>query len=222
MTENLINGKRYIGRDMYNNSNYLGSGKLLQLAIKKYGKKNFQKIILQECNSIEELKSAEEFWIQTYNAAADDMFYNILDGSTGGDTLTNHPDIKNIKNKIRVARSNQLIQHSDETRRKISESQKGPLGYWYKRDRTAETNKKVSDALKGVPKKTISCPHCLKSGGTPQIKRWHFDKCTTITGKKHLPTNSQPWNKGIKNPYSAATLKKMSDSHKGRPVYNKR
>jgi hypothetical protein len=29
----------------------------------------------------------------------------------------------------------------------------------------------------GVPKKIITCPHCGKSGGEPQIKRWHFDKC---------------------------------------------
>jgi len=222
MTENLINGKRYIGRDMYNDPAYLGSGKLLNKAIKKYGREHFKKSILQYCYSIDELKNAEEYWLKKYNAASDDMFYNILDGSTGGDSLSNHPNLENIKTKIQNARKNQIIKHSDETRKKISNAQKGPLGYWYKRSRPAEMNKKVSDALKGVPKKQITCPHCNKFGGEPQMKRWHFDNCTTLTGKKHKPTNKQPWNKGMKNPYSTDTLKKMSDSHKGQIPWNKR
>jgi len=216
MTENLINGKRYIGRDMFNNPDYLGSGKLLQKAITKYGRENFKKNILQYCNSIEELKEAENNWIQKFNAAHDTMFYNILDGSSGGDSLSNHPDLENIKTKIRTARSKQNICHSEETKRKISESQKGELSYWYKKERPAELNQRVSQTMKGVSKKIISCPHCGKSGGNSQMKRWHFDQCSTVTGKKHKPTNKQPWNKGLKNPYSAETIKKMSESHKNK------
>ena len=37
-TTNLINGKIYIGKNKGNNNWYLGSGKLLIYAIKKYGK----------------------------------------------------------------------------------------------------------------------------------------------------------------------------------------
>ena len=222
LTENLINGKRYIGRDMYNDPTYLGSGKLLNKAIKKYGRENFHKTILQVCNNIEELQIAEEYWIRKYNAAYDDNFYNILNGSTGGDSLSQHPDLESIKEKIRIARSKQKINHSAETRKKISDAQKGPLAYWYGKTRPVELNKKVSDKVKGIPKKTITCPHCNKSGGEPQMKRWHFDNCVVITGKKHVATNKQPWNKGLKNPYSEETLKKMSDSHKGQRAWNKK
>jgi group I intron endonuclease len=207
---------------MYNNPEYLGSGKLLCKAIKKYGVENFHKSVLQECDSIEDLRLAEEYWIRMYNAAYDKNFYNILDGSTGGDSLSNHPDLENIKEKIRKARVKQKINHSIETREKISKAQKGPLAYWYRRERSDEVNKKVSDALIGIPKKTIVCPHCNKSGGEPQMKRWHFDNCVTITGKKHIATNKQPWNKGLKNPYSIETLKKMSESHKGQIPWNKK
>ena len=31
--------------------------------------------------------------------------------------------------------------------------------------------------IKGLPKQKISCPHCLKVGGIPAMKRWHFDNC---------------------------------------------
>ena len=38
-TTNLINKKIYVGKDKKENPNYFGSGKILSLAIKKYGKK---------------------------------------------------------------------------------------------------------------------------------------------------------------------------------------
>ena len=221
-TTNLINGKQYIGRDMYNNPKYLGSGKLLNKAILKYGKENFIKEVLQTCSNLTELKTAEEYWIKYYNAAADDKFYNILDSSSGGDSLSHHPDLETIKDKIRTARKKQKISHSDETKKKIGDAQRGEKGYWYKKERPVEINKKVSAALLGKPKKIITCPHCLKTGGEPQMKRWHFDNCTIITGKKHKPTNKIPWNKGLSNPYSQETLKKMSDSHIGQIPWNKK
>lgn len=50
--------------------------------------------------------------------------------------------------------------------------------------RKGKPNPKVSLALKGrpahnkgKPQERISCPHCNKQGGLPQMKQWHFDKC---------------------------------------------
>ena len=37
-TTNLITGKFYIGKDKYNNEDYIGSGKILKNAIYKYGR----------------------------------------------------------------------------------------------------------------------------------------------------------------------------------------
>ena len=39
-TTNMINGKIYIGQDIKNNPKYLGSGKILKLSIRKYGRFN--------------------------------------------------------------------------------------------------------------------------------------------------------------------------------------
>lgn len=50
--------------------------------------------------------------------------------------------------------------------------------------RKGKPNPKVSAAKKGVPspkkgrpQEKISCPHCNKIGGLPQMKQWHYDKC---------------------------------------------
>ena len=47
-TTNLINGKIYVGKSLYLPDGYLGSGLRLSGAIKKYGKNNFRREILEE------------------------------------------------------------------------------------------------------------------------------------------------------------------------------
>ena len=85
LTTNLVNGKKYIGQ--HNGSikdNYLGSGVLLVKAIEKYGKENFKKEILEECD-ITELDEKEKYWIAYYNALEDENFYNLSKGGQKGD-----------------------------------------------------------------------------------------------------------------------------------------
>src|SRR5256885_2390076 len=59
--ENLINGKLYAGKHSTQNMNdeYMGSGTLLKLAIKKYGSQNFRKHILKFCDDAYELAELE-------------------------------------------------------------------------------------------------------------------------------------------------------------------
>lgn len=83
-TTNLLNGKFYIGKDEKNNPEYLGSGKILKLAINKNGKENFNKEILESCETREELNEREIYWINTLSATT--FGYNIADGGTGGRT----------------------------------------------------------------------------------------------------------------------------------------
>lgn len=40
-----------------------------------------------------------------------------------------------------------------------------------------ETKRLNGTTGKGKPKAVITCPHCGKSGGNSQMKRWHFDNC---------------------------------------------
>lgn len=83
-TTNLLNGKFYVGKDEKNNPNYLGSGKILKLAIKKNGLEHFKKEILEYCVSSEELNEKEIYWINKLSATT--LGYNITEGGTGGRT----------------------------------------------------------------------------------------------------------------------------------------
>ena len=84
-----------------------------------------------------------------------------------GKTLSNE-----TKRKISEAAQNM----SDETRRKLSEAKKGENHPMYGKTHTEETRRKMSEANKG-PKKKITCPNCMKTGGANAMKRYHFDNC---------------------------------------------
>jgi len=83
-TTNLINGKTYIGQHKKDefDIHYRGSGKLITQAISRYGKENFKTIVLEWCESIEELNEREIYYIALYRAQ-NKAEYNISDGGLG-------------------------------------------------------------------------------------------------------------------------------------------
>ena len=99
-TTNLINGKIYIGQDTHNNPNYLGSGVLLHLAIKKYGKENFKKEIIDTGYTQDDLNEKEKHWISFYQSTNKKIGYNLAIGGHGGGYGMNNPNKEIIKKKI--------------------------------------------------------------------------------------------------------------------------
>lgn len=103
-TTNIINNKIYIGKDESNNPNYLGSGILLNAAIKKYSRENFKKEILEICKDKNELEIREIYWISKFNTTNRNIGYNITEGGTGGNTYKNNTNLLEIKKKLSLAR----------------------------------------------------------------------------------------------------------------------
>lgn len=97
---NLINKKIYIGKDTTSDPNYFGSGLLINRAFKKYGKKNFIKEIIDTTDDYDELSKKEIYWISQYNSTDREIGYNISPGGDGGNTLSNHPELDLIREKI--------------------------------------------------------------------------------------------------------------------------
>lgn len=111
ITTNHINGKKYIGQRIYSRTGwktYLGSGIVLNRAIKKYGKENFSKEIIEECDSKEHLDEREIYWISYYNAIKSRNFYNIASGGDGGNTTSGF-DAKRLA-QLKKLRSKRLIE----------------------------------------------------------------------------------------------------------------
>lgn len=94
ITTNLINGKRYIGQKKFDNKykwkSYIGSGFHFLKAVKKYGKENFIRNIIDIAHSPEELNDKEKSWIENYNAVESDDFYNMIEGGNLGNHLKRH------------------------------------------------------------------------------------------------------------------------------------
>lgn len=118
ITTNKINGVKYIGQKSYQTKdwkNYLGSGIYLKRAIKKYGSKNFERKIIENCFSKKELDEREIYWIDYYNAVNSNQFYNIAKGGDGGNAMAGFSeDRKNeYKNLLSSLRKNKINQGKD-------------------------------------------------------------------------------------------------------------
>ena len=92
---NKVNGKIYIGQDKNNNPNYLGSGKKIKRAVKKYGKENFIKEIIEECVDENHMNEREVYWIMFYNSQDRKIGYNISEGGKEGDRKIGQDIFKN-------------------------------------------------------------------------------------------------------------------------------
>ena len=144
---NSINQKCYIGIHKTDNiyDNYMGSGKLIKCAIKKYGRDNFKKEILFVFDSLLEAQN-KEIEIVNINFIMDDNNYNISIGGGLGGADINGLTFHNKK-------------HSDESKNKISKSK---LGKSYLTEdgknkiiinnkNDTERKEKISNNLKGKP-----------------------------------------------------------------------
>ena len=105
VTTNKINQKSYVGYHSTNNleDNYLGSGVYLTRAIKKYGRENFERKILEFCDVLN-WEERETFWIAEKNTKYPNG-YNLTDGGEGGIGKIVSNETKELMSKIRIERN---------------------------------------------------------------------------------------------------------------------
>lgn len=104
-TTNLVNNKKYIGKCIFKRQNnwksYLGSGKYLKRAIRKYGPEKLKREILFLALDEDELNQLEEDIIEICDAVNSNDYYNLKKTSIGGDVFTDNPEKERIR-KLRV------------------------------------------------------------------------------------------------------------------------
>lgn len=88
LTVNLNNGKRYIGQHRVKNARfdpkYLGTGKLIQQAVRKYGPQNFSVEALEWCDTLHDLNEAEKWHVEAHGADKSPLYYNLCPGGFNG------------------------------------------------------------------------------------------------------------------------------------------
>ena len=200
-TTNTCNGKIYIGIHQTCNisDGYLGSGKLLKAAIKKYGKENFTKEILEIFNNEADMVLKEEE-IVTVEFVSNSNNYNIMPGGKFGSLDRNNLSfagklhsseaIEKIRNSAtgrkhtaesRIKMSTNNFSNSNPEKQREHAKQAGS----YKK--SDEHKLKISESVKqfhidknpnlGKIREKVECPYCKKQGAMNTMSRWHFDKC---------------------------------------------
>ena len=161
---NKITDKTYIGQHKYKdlNDNYMGSGKLIRRAQKKYGIENFEKEILYSRIQYKATADDMERFAIAKERALGKAEYNIADGGQGGPLYKGKQHSEEWKKMMsetlkgrklseewvkKISESKKGRKLSDETRRKLSEAHKGMKGKHF----SEESKKKMSEAKKGKP-----------------------------------------------------------------------
>ena len=163
------NGKRYVGKtecslekrmkEHKHHSEYQTTR--LYNAVRKYGWKNLDFIVLEECDNIEVLNEKERGWIKKFKCLDREKGYNLRSGGDGG-------------------------RHADETKAKISESNRGEKNGMFGRSSWNKGKKHTEEHRRNLSKSLV--------GNVPWNK-----------GKKLPPTG----------PLSEETKKKISKANSG-------
>lgn len=193
---NLINGMQYVGktidlsRRIKNHlSGWSKSTKGIHSAIIKYGAENFDVQVIPYPNISHQMLCIFE----RSHVAELDTYHNGYNQTLGGDGLIGY-------------------KHTDETRQKQSEAQRGEKSHNFGKKASKETLQKQSEVQKRIGNKPPNMGGWNK--GIPQSEEQRRNHSQRMKGRT-------AWNKGKTNIYSDETRRQMAKGRKGKPAWNK-
>ena len=203
-TTNIVNGMKYIGKHKattFEGTKYLGSGKALRNAIKKYGRENFIVKLIEECNTETELIEREIYYINQRNAVKDRNYYNIIYDSSGGDVIQFLPFERQQQIHKDHSIMMQSFRHSEESKQLMSRQRKGhPV--------SAETKQRISLSNMGKRKGRTETAETKQKHSIARLG-YKMDSET----KQKISQSNKGKRLGIKA--SAETIAKLKESHRG-------
>lgn len=206
---NKINSKKYIGSHGGSPDDaYIGSGVAFKNALKKHGIHNFQREILYVG---EDYKNEEAKLLSELNAAKSKEYYNITNSACGaslpgqlngmhgkkmsmaskqkisttmknayanGTKKTNSTSILGSNNPMfgKSSHTNGIVKYAKQNTGKTYEEIHGEIAALLLRTKlsAAHAGKKQNWVI-------VACPHCKLTSRGPNMKRYHFDKCKSLS-----------------------------------------
>lgn len=215
---NKINGKIYIGKRKYegniNNDSYMGSGKLIKEAIKKYGKQNFNKEIINVFDNENDAFKLEKMLVTEEFCKRADT-YNIHEGGTGSfshinsikkEERINIKKYKEMKEKGLLSNVGGNKNFNEETYKKLSNFNKNRWKYWKSHLEKMPSFKKSEEVKNKLSLK-------LKGENNPSFgKHWYIDRNAETIDKRIFLSPADAPNNYI-------TLKEWKDMRKNKSKY---
>ena len=179
---NKINQKVYIGVHTTSNmeDGYMGSGKYLKRAIKKYGIENFEKEILQTFDNSEDMYNAEKLLV-TEDFINSRSTYNLKIGGEGGfDYINSNPTKGMIKNRTDFGKN-------------IKEMLKDPeFNFMF-----TSVRKKSYYKCENIKKRSVGIKNAIKKNGSGYFYgKTHSEETKKLMSNTHKERGNH---KGIKN-----------------------
>lgn len=170
-------GLLYLGKTIQDPYKYEGSGLRWKRHLNLHNIKNtdLQTWILHETYNHDELKELGIYYSNLFNVVKSNNWANMKEemGDGGFGSKEAHPWFGRKK----------TLEHRQKLSI-VSKGNKANLG----KTHSEETRRKQSNAQKGKTYEKVECPHCHKMVACIKAKQWHFDNCPTYTGIK----NKQP------------------------------
>lgn len=229
LTVNKINGKKYIGQHSTDNPAdvYIGSGRKFLSEVKKYGKPNFEKTILEYAKTADDLDSLETRYIKKYET----MYPNGYNMTSGGESKKEYSEkslkLMSEKAKMRPPMSAETREKisksgigrvfSEESKKKKSKSLKGRVFSEEHRKKISESHKGMKKPwVKGGPGCGVGGPGC---GGLFGEKNGMYGKHHTEESKKIISEKTSLKLKG--RIFSEDHKRKISEAKKGKSTFEK-
>lgn len=207
---NLINDKKYVGQaqNFYNRMQDYLHGKdkdrVIGKAILKYGIENFEITILEQQFALDKLNEREQYWMDYYQCFVPNG-YNVC--HTAGNTLGYHHTYEDKEKMSKIAKQ-RFVNHPE----LIKKGKDSPM---YGRHLSEETKRKMSNSRKG--NQNAKGKRWKLNAQQRERRRQTALGNTYCLGRKLTAYHRQRIIESNKTRVlSEDTIKKMSESHKGK------
>lgn len=206
----LTTNKYYVGKHKYSGEgldpSYWGGGTIWSKVLKKYGKENIKREILEWCDTLEETNKCERKWIELLDARNSEFGYNITSGGDG--YIHSHTQLE----KDKISKGNKGKKRSESVKKHLSEinkgktaHNKGKLTYYNQEGVIIYLNQgelPPEGFTKGIPPVTQKTRDKLSK--VPRTKEWNRKNSEAHIGDKNAkPALGKKWfNNGVIERYS--------------------